>query len=122
MRKKAAVVLLAVFVIFAAAFAVKTCFDYGAYRNASNSAPFKVFVTVNELIFLLPAACSLSAAAVLMKKGVYLPYPAAAFAVWGLCEVFLCRPFVDGVIYALPPFLMAAVTGVCGIVSRKRRT
>ncbi len=122
MRKKAAVVLFAASVCFAAVFAVKTCLDCGAYRNAANSAPFKLFVTINELIFLLPAACSLSAAAMLMKKGVYLPYSAAAFAVWGLCEVFSCRPFIDGVIYALPPFLMAAVTGVCGIVSRKRRT
>lgn len=120
MRKKAAVVLFAIFVIFAAVFTVKTCFDYGAYRNASNSAPFKVFVTVNELIFLLPAVCSLSAAAILMKKGAFLLYPAAAFAVWGLFELFICRTLADGVIYALPPFLMAVVSGVCGIVSRKR--
>lgn len=37
-------------------FVVKTVFDYGKYSSTLNSAPFDLWILVNALYFILPAA------------------------------------------------------------------
>ena len=52
-----------------AGFAVKTVVDYIGYTTTLNSAPFSVYVLVNAVYFLIPAAVALGIGCWLGRKG-----------------------------------------------------
>ncbi len=47
----------------------KTLMDYQVYTTTLNSAPFSLWIAINALYFLLPAAILLAAAWILGRKG-----------------------------------------------------
>ena len=49
-------------------FVVHTAVDYSRYNGTLNSAPFTVWITVNAIYFLLPAAVLFAIGLVLKKK------------------------------------------------------
>ena len=49
-------------------FAVNTAIDYSRYNSTLNSAPFSVWVLVNAICFVVPAAIVLAVGLVLRKK------------------------------------------------------
>lgn len=67
-RTIAAIVLFAGCAALLIAFAVKTAADRNYYTHTVNSAPFSVFVLVNALCFIVPAAILAVAALFLLKK------------------------------------------------------
>lgn len=61
------------------AFAVKTIIEWNYYTHTINSAPFSLFVIVNALGFIVPAAILAAAALFLLKK------PKGLWIVGGAC-------------------------------------
>lgn len=49
-------------------FVVKTIVDYSRYNSTLNSAPFSVWVLVNALYFVIPAAIALVVGLIIRKK------------------------------------------------------
>lgn len=54
--------------VLAAFFPINTVIDYIRYNNSLNSAPFYLWIWVNALCFLLPAAIALIVGLILKKK------------------------------------------------------
>ena len=61
-------ILLAVTGLLVIGFGIQTGVDYYKYTTTVNSAPFSVWVLVNALMYLLPAAVSAVVAIVIKKK------------------------------------------------------
>ncbi len=55
--------------ILCLSFLGKTLMDYQVYSTTLNSAPFSLWIAVNALYFLLPAAIFLAAGLLLGRKG-----------------------------------------------------
>ena len=49
-------------------FIIQTASDYSRYDPFANSAPFSLWIWVNSILYLLPAAISLIAGLIIKKK------------------------------------------------------
>ena len=127
-RKNIAAVLFAVSGILLTAFAVKTCIDGVNYSRTINSAPFILWIAVNALLFVTPSAIIAGAALFILRRTRALGIVTAAL--WGLSLLTVIAAilqygnaasgFADGLFYALPFAVSAAVDTILTNVSRRR--
>ena len=67
-KKYGAVVCYIISALLVIGFAVNTLIDYSRYNATLNSAPFSLWIWVNAICYVLPAAIALIVGLILGKK------------------------------------------------------
>lgn len=107
-------------------FAAKTAADYAKYTRTVNSAPFTLWVSVNALCFITPAAVIAGAALCIRRRTRALIAVTLVFAMLTMLTIIFSRigrnyALADSLIYGIPFALPALTNGILIAVSHGKR-
>lgn len=124
-KKIISTVLFAVSGTLLAGFVAKTGADYVWYTHSINSAPFILWIAVNALCFITPAAIVTSAAMYIRRWKRALLAVTLAFAAFTVLTVIVSMPLhyalADGLLYSIPFALSAMISGILTAVLHHKK-